>query len=90
MPTREELDEWFKEYDESILLMDGFDEAFIGYARPMNTPVLAVYSYKKMVDVLMFRDGMTCDEALEYIDFNCIGAYVGEQTPIIMFEIDYL
>jgi hypothetical protein len=34
--------------------------------------------------VLMTRDGMDYDEASEYIDFNCVGAYVGEQTPIIV------
>jgi hypothetical protein len=29
----------------------------------------------------MTRDGMTADEAIEYMDFNVTGAYVGEHTP---------
>ena len=29
---------------------------------------------------------MTSDEALEYIEFNIEGAYVGEQTPIVMWS----
>jgi hypothetical protein len=73
--------------DESTLLMDGFEDAFLGFSRRINEPVLAVYSYDKMVEVLMTRDGMDYDEATEYIDYNCVGAWVGEQTPIIVQEI---
>jgi hypothetical protein len=40
-----------------------------------------------MIQTLMQRDGMTYDEADEYIEFNCIGAWVGEQTPIIVKPI---
>lgn len=84
MTTREQIDEYLKEMDETTLLMDGFEDAFIGFSQRINDPILAVYSYDKMVEVLMFRDGMDYDEATEYIDFNCVGAYVGEQTPIIV------
>ena len=31
-------------------------------------------------------DSMTADEALEYIEFDIEGAYVGEQTPIVMWS----
>lgn len=82
--TRNEIDEYLKEMDESTLLMDGFEDALIGFSQRINDPLLAVYSYDKMVEVLMTRDGMDYDEASEYIDFNCVGAYVGEQTPIIV------
>ena len=82
--ARDKIDEYLKEMDESALLMDGFEDAFIGFSQRINDPILAVYSYDKMVEVLMFRDGMDYDEATEYIDFNCVGAYVGEQTPIIV------
>lgn len=82
--TRDKIDEYLKEMDESTLLMDGFEDALIGFSQRINDPLLAVYSYDKMVEVLMYRDGMDYDEACEYIDFNCVGAYVGEQTPIIV------
>ena len=32
------------------------------------------------------RDGMTPEEALEYIEYNIEGAYVGEQTPCVMWS----
>ena len=84
MTLRDKISTLFEEMDESVLLMDGFEDAFIGFSQRINEPMLAVYSKDKMVKVLVFRDGMTYDEAEEYIEFNCIGAWVGEQTPIIV------
>lgn len=43
-----------------------------------------IYSVEKMINIFMYRDGMTYDEAREYIDYNIIGAYVGKQTPIYL------
>lgn len=88
MTTRDQISELFASMDESVLLMDGFEDAFIGFSQRINEPMLAVYSKSKMLKVLVFRDGMTHDEADEYIEFNCIGAWVGEQTPIIVIDTD--
>lgn len=82
--SREQISDCLEELDTSALLMDGFEDAVIGYSQRMNEPVLVVYSYVKMVDILIERDGMDYDEAVEYIDFNCLGAWVGEETPIIV------
>lgn len=90
MPTRDQLNEYLEEMGESTLLMDGFEDALIGFSRRINDPLLAVYSYDKMIEVLMMRDGMSYDDATEYIDFNCVGAYVGEQTPIIVMPPFFL
>lgn len=87
MPTREQIESHLLEMDESALLMDGFEEAFIGFTRRINEPLLAVYDWKKMVDVLVQRDGMDYDEAVEYIDYNCLGAWVGERTPLIVMPL---
>lgn len=87
MPTRKEIEDDLLGMDESALLMDGFDEAFIGFSRRINEPLLAVYAWQKMVDVLIERDGMDYDEAVEYIDYNCLGAWVGERTPIIVMPL---
>lgn len=83
---RDEINEYLEGIGESVLLADGFEDAFIGLSQRMNEPLTAVYSYKKMVDVLIERDSMTHEEATEYIDFNVVGAWVGPQTPIIVFD----
>lgn len=32
-------------------------------------------------EILVQRDGMTYDEADEFFEVNCQGAYAGDQTP---------
>ena len=87
-PLRERINEILLQQDENALLMDGFDEALIGFSQRINEPLLAVYSYSKMMNSLMERDGMTDEEAMEYIDYNCVGSWVGEQTPIIVMPLE--
>ena len=67
-----------------MLKWDGFDSAVIGVGERNNTDSMIVYDYSKMVNVLMTRDGMTYEEAEEYIDFNIVGAWIGDTTPIIV------
>jgi hypothetical protein len=86
---RDKISEAFTEIDETVLLMDGFDEALIGFSERMNNPTLAVYSWEKMMSVCMERDGMTSEQAEEYISFNCLGAWVGEGTPIIVLPLEF-
>jgi hypothetical protein len=82
--NREALNDYLNDLGEPLLLMDGFDEAFIGISQRINEPLLAVYSYDKMVDLLMTRDGMEDEDAMEFIEYNCIGAWGGERTPRIV------
>lgn len=67
------------------LLADGFEDAFLGFGLRF-THTVAVYSYARCVKVLMDRDGMSAEDADEYMQFNVIGAYVGECTPVFMME----
>ena len=69
--------------DDTLLFADGFDDAIMG----LDTNSLrVVYSKQKMIECLL-KD-MELDEAIEYLEFNTWGAYVGEQTPIYVDEID--
>ena len=86
--TREEIDQHLQNIGQSALLMDGFDEALIGFSQRINEPLLAVYKWQRMVQILKNRDKMTYEEAVEYIEYNCIGAWIGEQTPIIVMPIE--
>lgn len=64
------------------MLADGFEKALIGHT---NGPVVkAVYDYELCVAILMHEGEMTCDEALEFMEFNVTGAYVGETTPVFI------
>jgi len=87
MATREQIAATMEEHNPEALLADGFEDAFIGPAVRCGQPTLACYSHSKAVKVLVDRDGMSEDEAQEFIDFNVTGAWVGPNTPI--FVIDY-
>jgi len=67
---------------------DGFEDAYIGQAHRCGQPVLAAFSVKKCIQILMDRDGMTWEEASEFFEFNVSGAWVGAGTPIWIYEID--
>jgi hypothetical protein len=62
-------------------MADGFDDAIIGMECSGDIPRV-VYSIQLMVHVLCERDGMTEEEAVDFISYNVIGSYVGEGTPI--------
>jgi hypothetical protein len=64
-----------------LLTVDGFDEAVIGVVE--RAGLLAVcYDRNKIIEILM-RD-MNREEAWEYYEFNILGAYMGESTPVYL------
>lgn len=64
--------------DSEILKADGFDDAVIGI-EPESMRL--VYDRNKMFDILV-NQGMDAEDAVEYLEYNTFGAYVGEKTPI--------
>ena len=70
--------------------LDGLDEAIMGMVSAMiegervNT---LVYSGNKIHDILQKRDGMVWDDALDFIDFNIEGMYIGKDTPLVMWDL---
>lgn len=87
--TRDQINEIMDEMGESLVLMDGMDEALIGISQRPNEPMLAVYSYDSIIDVLMANDGMSYDDAVEYAEFNICCAWIGPETPIIVRSLVY-
>ena len=72
-----------------MIKADGFDDCIIGFADVWDGDervVRIIYDAMRMVHVLMDRDGMTEDEAVEYFEFNIESAYVGKSTPVYMFQ----
>jgi hypothetical protein len=65
-----------------MLLADGLDAAFLGVGRRCGQKEVAVYSIPKAIDLLVTRDGMSAEDAEEYLECNSIGAWVGDETPV--------
>ena len=68
--------------NEEAMFADGLDGSILG----IDTKGRVVYSVNKIVETFIERDGMTEEEAREFFDFNVDGAYIGEYTPIYIYE----
>lgn len=72
------------EANPDALTADGLEDAYLGHTVNHHHAIVAVYDYDKCVRVLVERDGMTEEGADEYLQFNTLGAYVGEQGPLFV------
>ncbi len=82
--ARQTINEMLEELlgeDETVLLADGFEEAFVGVGRQFGKP-FAVYDRNACIGELMKE--MSWEEAEEYFQFNVEGAWVGESTPVFL------
>ena len=61
---------------------DGLDAAIIGVGARCGQPDIVAYDVEKVIEILVTRDGMTREEALDFYELNIAGAWVGEQTPL--------
>lgn len=84
MTTAEILDSLRDHYDE-ILLADGFEDALIGVVDGACRSPVACYDYARCIEILM-EGGMDEIEACEFMEFNVVGAYVGEHTPLFLHD----
>lgn len=75
-------DEHFGEGEDGLLVMDGFDDCIIGVGQRF-TDHFVIYDLRKVLDKLM-ADGMSEEEAIEFHEFNQLGAWVGPRTPVFL------
>ena len=61
------------------LTVDGYDAAVIGYEPNRD---IFIYDRQKMIEIAVQDMGMEEVDAIEYLEYNVWGAYVGEHTPI--------
>lgn len=66
------------------LLADGLEGAYLGFTVNHHHVPVAVYDYDQCVMVLVQRNGMTDEEADEFLAFNTLDAYVGEHGPLFI------
>lgn len=79
------LREIIAESNPDAFFADGFDEAIIGIARRCGEPCVVSYSVQKCIEIL--SKDMSTEDAIEYFEFNVIGAWIGENTPVFVDNI---
>lgn len=66
------------------LTADGFDSCILGLCQRFGWEPVVAYDYDKCVDLLVRRDGMTHEDAVEFMVVNVTGAWVGDGTPVFI------
>lgn len=82
--TPDERRAWVEEMaDEDAVLWNDCDAAILGVHDGK-----VVYSRSGLVQVFV-EQGMTEEEADEWVGYNIEGAYVGKKTPLIILDVGY-
>ena len=76
---REDMSEQYGD----LLFADGFDDAILGIVERCSFDAVVCYDVEKILEILM-KDDMSYEDAIEYYEFNILGAYVGEKTPMFL------
>jgi len=76
----ENIIEVLEETNEEALLADGFEDALIGTVQRFGMNNVALYDYPKCIKILE-KQGMKEDEAIEFFEYNVVGAWMGDGTP---------
>ena len=77
-----------EEINPEALMCDGFDDAIIGIAERINLNPVVTYDVEKMLSILIDKYDMSYDEAEEYYQFNILGAWLGDNTPIYVRSLN--
>jgi len=82
------------ELEIKMLKFDGYDEAIAGKTEiwvPNGGGAALVeklvYDGEHIIQILMDRDGMSFDDAREFVSFNIEGKYLGIETPVIYWPV---
>ena len=66
---------------ESALTMDGYDDCAIGILERYGMESIVIYDKEKVISQLMDEGIPTYEEALEFYEYNQLGAWLGDMTP---------
>tara|TARA_A100001391_G_scaffold93077_1_gene61591 strand:- start:169 stop:504 length:336 start_codon:yes stop_codon:yes gene_type:complete len=83
------VDEYADRIDAEMLLIGAtaeerkqFEPAIVGIAHRYGMTPIVAYDYDKVISI--FARDMGYEDAIEHFDFNVIGAWLGEGTPIFI------
>ena len=73
-----------------MLKADGYDDAIIGPALIWNnnTRVEVLVYDAELIRNKLVSEGMSGEEAREFIEFNIEGGYLGLETPVLVWPDD--
>ena len=66
------------------IFYDDLDGAIIGVAERINLGPVVAYSIDKIIEILINDNNMSYEDVMEYFDYNIIGGWIGEETPVFI------
>lgn len=79
--------EYLADSHPEALTFDGLDHALVGIGSQYPGPPLAVYDRGRIVAALE-KQGMTYEDAVEWLDVNIADLYAGPGTPLILDPVE--
>ena len=74
--------------DADIVVFPDLEDALIGTAHDPGFGYAAIYSTAKIIRILMDRDGMDRQEALDWFYTNTVAWYAETGNPMFMDDLD--
>jgi hypothetical protein len=81
---REYIQENYGDSELILLEPEYFDKAIMGVITLVGMPHAVCYDRQTVIELLMDREGMTDEEAIEWFEYNTSGCYVGKHTPVFL------
>jgi|TARA_B110000908_G_scaffold136268_1_gene161398 hypothetical protein len=78
--------DYIDENAEGAVILSDLDDAIIGVVEEFGNGPRILYSTEKIIQILIDRDGMSEEEAVEYYGFNILGMFAGEQNPVFLVK----
>lgn len=73
---------------DDLLIMDGFDDCIVGIVERFGQDSYVIYDKELVLEKLQKDSSMSYEDAIEYYEYNQLGAYLGERTPAFLIR-DY-
>lgn len=73
--------------DHELIFYDEFDDAIVGVVERFGGNFSVLYSKDKVFEILM-SEGLEFTDALEHFEYNIIGGYLGDATPVFLDDLD--
>lgn len=84
MNKRVEIIEHYADTD-NIFFADGLDEAIIGFEPNLWR---VVYSRNRCIEIIA-AEGMSTEDALDYLEYNTFNTYMGDNTPLWVEDFEW-
>ena len=89
MSSKQHILEWLDETECEVMRLEPasfYDKHIVGVGYRFTFGPVLVYSLRGILQDHVENDDMTMDQAREFFEFNTLGAWVGDGTPMFIDE----